>query len=265
MTLACLRGLLGGALLLFLFFNQVKKILHKELILKMMIPAFFGVILNQILFLEGLKRSTPLHAAVLANTIPVFSTLLAVIFGFEKRSGYILFCIILGSICSSLFILSSGQVGKSDMLWGDLLIFGNVLSIAVSYIFFKKWVTRVDPRAYTAFALTFAGLFFLSFKAKDVIQFLFILPDHPKLLIYTLYEIFVATSLAYLLNFYALTKLSVSTVTVFIFIQPIITEYAATLMGQPAGHYSSFEWILFLGIILSVCLILWEKRKIQRN
>lgn len=248
-----------------LFYNQVKKILSRDLILKMLVPAFFGVILNQILFLEGLKRSTPLHAAVLANTIPVFSTLFAVLFGFEKRSGYILFCIILGSVCSSLFVLSSGKVGGTDMLWGDLLIFGNVLSIAVSYIFFKKWVSRVDPRAYTAFALTFAGLFFLSFKAMDVLKFMIILPDHPDILVYTFYEIFVATSLAYLLNFYALTKLNVSTVTVFIFIQPLITEYAATLMGQPASQYSRFEWLLFLGIILSVCLILWEKRRVQRG
>src|SRR5690242_10887158 len=49
--------------------------------------ALFGIIINQILFLEGLERTSATTAVVLNSTIPVFTTGVAIALGREAATG----------------------------------------------------------------------------------------------------------------------------------------------------------------------------------
>jgi len=256
-----MRAFFGGIVLFVIFFKQVKPVLKWPLIGKMMATAVFGVLINQVLFLEGVKRSIPLHAAVLANTIPVFSTLLAIVFGFERLSWRLLTAIFIGACASIGFILSGQSLGGEDQIFGDLLILCNILSLGVSFILFKKWMTGIDSRAYTAFALTFVGLCVLVFRASSVMGFVTILPEKPDLAFFVFYEVIVATSIAYLLNFYALKHLSISTVTAIVFIQPMVTYYFSQWMGHENRTLTMMDYGLFGLIIFAVSWILHEKRR----
>lgn len=259
-TLACMRGLFGGLILLVFFFRPTVKVLKWPMIGKMALPAFFGVLLNQILFLEGIKRTVPLHAAVLANTIPVFSTMLAIFFRFEKGSWRLIAAVLAGLVFSCTFILSGRSFGGMEQLSGDFLILLNVFSICFSFLLFKRWLNDVDTRAYTTFALTTVGLVLFISRPSEVVDFIKILPTNSTLALYTFYEVFVATSIAYFLNFYALKRLKISTVTCLVFIQPIITHFVTQWLGGDERPLTFLDYVSFLGIIVSVLVILNEKR-----
>src|SRR5262249_20570374 len=46
--------------------------------------AFFGIVLNQVLFAEGLARTTPSHSAILNSLIPVMTLGIAILAGKER-------------------------------------------------------------------------------------------------------------------------------------------------------------------------------------
>ena len=51
------------------------------------IASFFGVVLNQVLFTEGIARTTPEHSAVINAGIPTWTMLVAVCAGQERLGG----------------------------------------------------------------------------------------------------------------------------------------------------------------------------------
>ena len=75
---ASVRGILGGLILL-LFFRDGIKYITKKSFLSLSIIAFLGFFLNQIFFMYGMKLSTTTNAAIIINTIPIASTMMAII------------------------------------------------------------------------------------------------------------------------------------------------------------------------------------------
>jgi drug/metabolite transporter (DMT)-like permease len=86
-ALAVIRA--GGATLLLLLVTRLagrRLPRSPDVVGRLALYALFGVALNQVLFVEGLSRTTPTHSSLINTLIPVATLVFAVIAGRERLS-----------------------------------------------------------------------------------------------------------------------------------------------------------------------------------
>ena len=84
--------------------------------------AIFGVVINQLCFVEGLSRTTPAHSSILITAIPIGTLVFAVLLLRERltRSKFVSFAVALSGV---LLVLQPPAAGwASPALRGDVLI-----------------------------------------------------------------------------------------------------------------------------------------------
>jgi drug/metabolite transporter (DMT)-like permease len=119
-----------------------------------------------------------------------------------------------------------------DTTIGDMMIIANSLSFGIYVAISKETITRNGPFRSMMWVFIFASVVCLplglySFVSVDVAD----VPFTIWLLV--LYIAVVATAIPYLLNAFAIAKVSASTVAVFIYLQPIIGFLlAAWFLGE---------------------------------
>jgi drug/metabolite transporter (DMT)-like permease len=111
------------------------------------VAAFFGVVLNQGLFLEGLHRTTVGRAALICSLIPIFVLLFSVLGRQERvtlRKG-------LGFAAGMLGVLILLEADRfrfdGRYLRGDLLVLANAACYGFYLVFSKPVMKRNDPLA----------------------------------------------------------------------------------------------------------------------
>lgn len=207
------------------------------------IASFFGVVLNQILFTEGMALTTPEHSAVVNSCIPTWTLIVATIVGQERLRRRKVFAII-SALCGVLYLLGFDQIltgevraFSSETLVGDLLTAGNGLAFAIHLVMMRKIGRNLDP--WTTTAVLFAqGTLMIGLWSGPSIE-----AAHaeavvvPPILWYALYTVLASTVLAYLLNTWALRHTNSSNVALYINVQPIVAASLNYAMGSPApGH-----------------------------
>ena len=100
-------------------------------------PAMLGIVLNQTLFLLGLRVTTSFAAALLGATIPVFTATLAIAFGVERASART----VVGLALALGGVLWLTGIGRIDV--GALVIAVNCLSYAFYIVLSRSTVQRL--------------------------------------------------------------------------------------------------------------------------
>lgn len=187
--------------------------------------SVLGIALNQTLFLIGLRWTTPFSVSLLGATIPIFTAVLAVVFGKETRSWRV----VVGLVLALSGVLSLIGVGSLDP--GALLVALNSLSYAAYVVLSRDVVLRVGALRSVTWIFTYAALMFAPFGVRALIA------QVPQITgrgaMFVGYIVVVPTIIAYLLNAWALARSSATLVTVYIYLQPLI---AATLAYVQLGH-----------------------------
>ena len=194
--------------------------------------SFFGVIVNQLCFVEGLSRTTPAHASILMSAIPVGALLFAVLGGRERLTWpkAASFVVALGGVL--LILRPSGPIVSEATLTGDLLVVTNALSYSLFLVISKDLLERVDTLAATAVLLTFGALGMtvpglLALDGFDVAAV------SAKSWALGAFIVIFPTVLAYYLNYWALARVESSLVAFFIYLQPLIaTSLSVALFGE---------------------------------
>jgi len=219
--------------------------------------AFFGVLLNQWLFVEGLSRTTPSHSAVINSLIPVATLVFAMAFGHE-RTSWGRWLAIGVSFASVLVLLGVEKFRLDDRLVvGDLLTLANGFSFSLFLVLSREALRRLDPLVATTWLFWFAAAGILAVSGKNVLAVPFAtLPARFWWL--AAYVVVFATVLAYFLNYWALRHTDASMVALFIYVQPpIATALSMAFLGErPAPRF----WIATAGIFLGVYLAARERR-----
>ena len=256
LLLASTRGVFGGLLILFIFRKKIDITLIKENLWSLLCIGLFGFCLNQYLFMNGLTLSTPLHAAIISNSIPILTLLISLAFKTEKATfSKVLGIIIAFSLVTSLLFFNITFVSAEFLNFGNLLIFLNVLCFSFSFVWSKKLLQRGFPfEILTGFMLLIGGLVLLCFSIKDTGLLLDYLAEGPKEISIMLFEVFISTSLVYALNTWTASKLDVSVVTYFIYFQPILTALGGFVLFQSVPSLGSV--FIYLGVMLSGILVI---------
>lgn len=194
--------------------------------------AVFGVAVNQLLFFEGLSRTTPINAGILMVVTPILVLLISNILLNEKITLLKIAGIATGISGALFLLLSKGKVnfGSATFL-GDVFIFLNAASYAVYLVIVKPLMFKYHPVTIMkwVFLLGFIMVFPFGFNELKMVN-----PSSFSNLIYfeIFYVIVFTTFFAYLLNTYGLHRMNPSVVSFYIYLQPLLAALIAVILGK---------------------------------
>ncbi|WP_426754413.1 DMT family transporter [Myxococcus sp. Y35] len=191
---------------------------------------------NQVFFFYGLSQSTAAHAALLYALTPLGVYLLSLGRGHEKASFRAMGGIVTAFLGVVVLLLGRGLADASGSLLGDLLILGAVMSWVVYTTEGKPFVAIHGPLRATAWSMGASTLMMLvlaPFFAKPEA----VLAASAAARYSIAYLGLLTSVVAYLLWYYALSKVPASKVAVFSNLQPAATALAAWAILDEALHW----------------------------
>lgn len=257
----------GGALFLFgvLAFILREKINRKDY-LRFLLCGLTGVAINQMCFFEGLSRTSAMNSAILMTINPIMVLIMARIFLREPLSGIKIIGIILGAGGATGIISMSNLYGDGGGdLTGDIFILVNALSYAIYLVSVKPLMRKYKPITVANWVFFAGAIFVFPYSLNHVAATDF--SAIPNSIWYSVaYVVICTTFLAYLLNVFALQRVSPSVVSVYIYLQPLAALLFALILpgGQAEIRSLSWEHAVFAALIFAgVYLVSVKRRKTQ--
>lgn len=211
------------ALILFLFQLYRRRIWLRERFdyVKLAVISVFGVTFNQLLFIGGLSLTSASNTSLLAVTIPVFTLGISAIAGTERLRLIKVVGIVLAATGVIYLIDPRNASFSSQTTLGDMMIILNSLSYGIFVATSKETITRNGAFRSMMWIFIFASIVCVPLGMWSVSS-IDITGVPASIWLLTLYIAVIATAGPYLLNAYALSKVSPSIVAVYIYLQPII-------------------------------------------
>ena len=245
----------GIAALLMFFFQLYRKriwLQHKSDYWRFAVLSIFGVILNQLLFIGGLSLTKASNTSLLAVTIPIFAIAVGAIIGTEtvrvvKVAGIFL------AAAGVVFLIDPRNASfSSETTIGDILIILNSLSYGIYVAVSKDIITRNGALRSIMRIFIFASIVCVPLGAFSLSR-VEIGSIEPVVWWLVGYSAIVATVVPYLLNAWALARVSPSTVAAFVYLQPIIGFIMAVIfLGERIDlRFAAAAFLVFAGVFLA--------------
>lgn len=138
--------------------------------LKVVAISLIGNTFYQILFIQGINRTSASNTALIMAVTPVFIALLSS-FVLRERIHWAGWMGIFVSFIGLYFVISkqSGYFNfSSQTLRGDLMILFSNICWAVYTVFSKPFLGKISALKFTTLTLAIGTLFFLPFSIKDI-------------------------------------------------------------------------------------------------
>lgn len=241
-------------------FYPWEKIKKKDF-LRLILSGLFGVALNQMLFFKGLNATTPINAAIMMTINPIMVLTLSAIFLKEKLKLSRIIGIGFG-IIGALFLITKGaqtiDIFNSDSSFGNVLVLLNAASFAMYLVVVRPLMLTYKPITVIKWVFLFGFLMVIPFGYGE-----FRAVDWSNMPVYIVWEVlFVVvctTFLAYLLNVYALKLVSSTTVSFYIYLQPLVAAIAAIALGK---DHLTLTLLISAGLLfIGIYLVSFHKKK----
>ena len=232
LALVSLRSVITAGLFWITSLFMPKETVRRKDLLFLFGCSFFGVVINQTLFLAGLNLTTPVNSSIILSTNPIFAFIFAALILKERISFLKGTGLAIGLSGVLLLILQNGtpDIGSSTFL-GDIFSLVNTISWAFYTVIIKRMLEKYHPVTVMKWIFLF-GMFttipagYSQWSTTDWSS----IPASAWLGIG--FVVAFATYLGYLLISFGLRRLSPTVVSTYTYTQPIIAAYLATLMGQ---------------------------------
>lgn len=243
----------AGALLLFwaIFAFRFEKIAKKDLLL-LAICGFFGVAGNQLMFFYGLNITTPINAGIIMTSNPILVLIASAIILKNKITLTKVGGIALGIIGALLLLLFKNDFSfGSETLVGDLFIFLNAMSYGIYLVVAVPLMRKYKPLTVITWVFTFGLIYVFPFGVTEFTQIEWSAFSSTIWLEFA-FVIICTTFFAYLLNIYGLKKLNPSTVSTYIYLQPLLAAGFAIWSGKDSldGIKIIAAMLIFSGVYL---------------
>lgn len=208
------------------------------------LAAFFGVVLNQVLFTEGMARTTAAHSAVINACIPTWTLLAAVLTRQERLTPRRILAIVLalGGVqyllgVDRLLFGGGGDAMPGSTVLGNVLTMLNGWSFAVHLVLMRRIGRDLDPWVATAVMFVWSTAMVALYSAPQTSAADWQHATTPPIVWYGLYAVLFSTVLTYLLNTWALRHTHSSKVALYINVQPLVATALGSALGDPLpGH-----------------------------
>lgn len=200
---------------------------------RILLCALFGMALNMLAFFKGLSLSTPINSSVLVTTTPIMVVVLSSLFIKEKVPLYRAVGIGIGLI-GAIFLVVYGQQVRQDapnIPLGNLLFLVNAFFFSIYLIIVKKLLEKYHPITLMKWLFLLGVCFNLPVALPEFLEVRW--ASLPFDAVWRMAFVVIGTTfLTYLFNVYALRQLKASTVSAFIYVQPLIGILYAVITGR---------------------------------
>ena len=242
-------GIPAFALLLFLGFKKVKTVyVPKSDIKPLLLISFFNVTLWQVLMLYGINMLGGGRAAVLTYTMPVWATIFASIFGYEKINISIIISLIFG-MTGILFL--SLEINIFDNVFGFLITLCAGLSWAIGTMIVKYGGIKSDGLIVAGWQQIIGIIPIIPFAIYfDFNNFGLI--DYRHILI-IIYGIFLSSAYTYWAYFTILQKFSVNVTSISVMAVPILAILIDYIFV--GVEFSGFDLLALIFIVSGIYIV----------
>lgn len=194
--------------------------------------TIFGMVINMLCFFKGLSLSTPISSSVIITVSPVLVLLLSAVLIRERITWVKIAGIVIGLAGALTLILFSQEqtYNAPNVPLGNLLFLVNASSYGLYLILVKPLTAKYHPFTLMKWLFLFGAIINLPIGISEFTDVEW--RDLPAAAIGQMAFVVVGTTfMTYLLNIFALKELNASTLSAFIYLQPLIAIIYAISTG----------------------------------
>lgn len=224
--------------------------------------AFFGMVINMLFFFKGLSLSTPINSSVIITLSPVMVLVLASLLIKERITLLKTAGIIIGMAGALVLVLFSREESSNapNVPMGNILFIVNAFSYGLYLILVKPLTKKYHPITLMKWLFLIAIFINLPVTIGEFTDVEW--TELPFNAIWKMAFVVVGTTfMTYLLNIYALKQLSASTISAFIYLQPLIAITFAIAVG--ADRLTPVKAIAAILVFTGVYMVTMKKTKIK--
>lgn len=209
------------------FFNR-EKINWKSDGWVLVLCAFTGVAVNQLLFYKGLSLTSAVNGSIIMTLTPVLVLIWAALLIGERITRTKVIGVLLGLIGAVVILYQPDEMLTSGDWRGDILVFINGASYACYLVLVKPLMKKYQPMTVVTWVFTIAILFVVpvGYNQISIVDFT-TLPSYAWWSM--TYTIIIVTVVVYFLNAWTLVRVNSSVVGAFIYLQPVFASLTAIL------------------------------------
>lgn len=218
--------------------------------------AFFGVTMNQLLFIQGVAHTNVAHAALIIAIEPVMVLVLSVLMRLEVLTA-LKFAGMAISFSGVVLLTSGKPVQGGNAHWvGDLILMVEVVVFAYYTILMKGVIDQYDVVTLNTLVFGLGALMMIPFGARAVLKVNW--SQIPVRAVLGLgFMTFFSAVIGYLLFAYALKGLTASRVAAFNYIEPVM----GTALGVWLLHDKVSPWGIFGGGLILIGVYFTERER----
>ena len=194
--------------------------------------ALFGLVCNQCCYTMGLSITSPINASIVTTSMPIFAMLLAALILKEPITGKKALGVLMGCSGALMLILTSAAHadGKVGDIRGDLLCLFAQFSFALYLSLINPLIRRYNVFTINKYMFSWATLMLLPFTFSHVADVVS-RPIPALTWLEVGYVVVVGTFFCYILTMIGQRTLRPTVVSVYNYVQPIVSVAASLLMG----------------------------------
>jgi len=254
-----------GATILFwilsLFLSKQK--IERSDFFRIFLAAVFGVCLNMLAFFKGLSMTSPINASVIMVTSPIIVLILSAIILNERITLIKVLGILIGLIGAVILIVYGQSITPGDNpFYGNILILVNATSYGLYLVIVKKLTQKYNAITLIKWLYLFGLILVIPFGFNEVQEINW--HKIPTIIYYNIgFVVVFTTFVAYLFNLFALTKLKPTTLSAFIYLQPLIAS--AYALAAEKDSLNAVKIIAAILIFAGVYLVTKSNSKPSLN
>ena len=234
-----------------LFTKQQK--IEKSDYKKILIASFFGITINMLAFFKGLSLTSPISASVMMVTSPIMVLIFSSILIRKPIGKQRILGVFIGLV-GAIFLITLGNSStenSTNSAFGNFLVFLNAASYGLYLVLAKDLVKKYNPIVFIKWLYLFGLIFVIPFGYSELTAVIW--EEIPTNIYWNIsFVLLFTTCITYLFNLYGLSKLKPTTVSVFIYLQPVIATIYALIVGSDSLNFVKLcaTLLIFLGVYL---------------
>ena len=221
---------------------------------RIVLCSFLGMVINMLAFFKGLELSTPVNSSVMITLSPIIVFIFSAILLKEKIENMKAFGIISGFIGALILVLYTAKTGVNapNIPLGNLLFIVNSFAYGLYLVLVKPLIAKYNIITLLKWLFLLGVIMNLPVTINQFSEVDWTNLPIKEAIIPMIFVVVGTTFFTYLFNAYALTKLSASSVSSFIYLQPIVgIVFAISTKSDSLTLVSVVGMVLiFVGIYL---------------
>ena len=219
---------------------------------RIILCSFLGMVINMLAFFKGLELSTPVNSSVMITLSPIIVFIFSAILLKEKIESIKAFGIASGFVGALILVLYTSKTGVNapNIPMGNLLFIVNSFAYGLYLVLVKPLISKYNIITLLKWLFLFGVIMNFPVTISQFLEIEWTSLPIKEAIIPIIFVVVGTTFFTYLFNAYALTKLTASSVSSFIYLQPIVgIVFAISTKSDSLSLISVIGMVLiFIGI-----------------